>query len=101
MVPSETVEEVELESQRPKRKGLLTALRSEADTFSAENELEIRYKGEKVTDLSQACLLVSGKMKMCDFLTLNQHCAWHLICTIRNLLILINPSRKSFGKWLQ
>jgi len=67
VVPSDTVEEVELESQRPKRKGLVTALRSEADTFSAENELEIRYKGEKVTDLSQAYLLVSGKMKMCDF----------------------------------
>ena len=67
MVPSDAVEEVELESQRPKRKGLVTALRSEADNVLAENDLEIRYKGEKVTDLSQAYLLVSGKMKMCDF----------------------------------
>ena len=56
-----------MESQRPKRKGLVTALRSETDTFSAENDLEIRYKGEKVADLSQAYLLVSGKMKMCEF----------------------------------
>jgi len=66
-MPSDAVEEVELESQRPKRNGLVTALRSEADTFSAENDLEIRYKCEKVTDLSQAYLLVSGKMKMCEF----------------------------------
>jgi len=41
-------------------------LRSEADNFPAENDLEIRYKGEKVTDLSQAYLLFSGKMKMCE-----------------------------------
>ena len=39
---------------------------SEADTFSAENDLEIHYKGENVTDLPQAYLVVSGKMKMCE-----------------------------------
>ena len=61
MVPSAAVEDVELESQRPKRKGHGNALRSEADTFSTENDLEIRYKSKKVTDLSQAYLLVSGK----------------------------------------
>jgi len=33
--------------------------------LSAENDLEIRYKGEN-TYLSQAYLLVSGKMKMCE-----------------------------------
>jgi len=65
-VPSTAVKYVELEIQRPKRNRHVNALRSEADTFSAENDLEIRYKGEKVTDFSQAYLLVSGKVKMCE-----------------------------------
>ena len=41
-------------------------MRSEADTFPAENDLEIRYKCEKFTDLSQAYLVVSGKVKICE-----------------------------------
>ena len=48
VVPSDTVEEVELESQRPKRKGLVTALRSEADTFSAEMILKSATKVRKL-----------------------------------------------------
>jgi len=36
------------------------------------NDLEIRYKGEKITDLSQAYILVSGKMKMCELLDIQR-----------------------------
>ena len=66
VVRSAAVKDVALESQRPNRNGHVTALRSEADTFSAEKDLEICYKGEKVTDLSQANLLVGGKVKICE-----------------------------------
>ena len=101
VVPSDAVEEVELESQRPKRKGLVTPLRSEADTFSAGNDLEIRYKSEKVTDLSQAYLLISGKMKMCEFPDIQL--ALCLAFDLYNVKLVdyYKSKRKTFAKWLQ
>jgi len=100
VMPSAAVEDVELEKQRPKRKGNVTVLRSEVDAFSAENDLEICYKGDKVTDLSQAYLVASGKGKICELPHIQR--ALCLVFDLHNAKLVdsYKSEQKTFRKWL-
>ena len=86
VVPSAVVRYLELDSDRPRRRGTPTTLRTDADSFSVENSLEVRYTGEKITILSQTYKVIRGRTMTCKLPHI-QH-ALYIVCQLYNASLL-------------